>query len=293
MNIKVYCDHGRINGGIRRTAGTKRALALEIAELVPKISSGTKTGKVHVFPTQESLSMYQVALPATQTIGNELSEKGISSIVFPFQPFYSSWSKEEAGLHLFLSALLNKAKSRSSLPVSFIDNTATPQRFTWGNLETMRIAIASDHGGVSDMNGGGYKHELIERLKGKVADVLDLGPKTNEAVNYPDFAMKIALSILHEKADAGILICRTGAGMAIAANRIRGIRAVVCRTQKKAKITRQHNSSNVLCLGAGVTKDINQAMKIIDAWIKAPFSGDQRHIKRIELIDGGLTPFYV
>jgi ribose 5-phosphate isomerase B len=292
MDIKVYCDRGRVNGSYRRTAGAGKALSLEMAGFVPRISSLTKTGNVSVATSQEGLLMHQVALPATQIIGNELSKKGITSIVFPFQPFYQSWQTEEAGLHEFLGTLLNNAKSYSSLPALFIDNKAIPQRFVWGNLETMRIAIASDHAGVSDVNGEGYKHDLIERLKSSVPTILDLGPNTNAPVNYPDFALKIALSVLHEEADAGILMCGTGAGISIGANRIRGIRAAVCRTPEDAEVTRKHNCSNVLCLGARITTDINDAMKIIDTWIRTCFSGDQRHKERIARLDGMITPFY-
>ncbi len=140
----------------------------------------------------------------------------------------------------------------------------------------MRIAIGSDHRGVAT------KAYLLEHLAAAHHEVTDMGPVNAERVDYPDFAAVVASNVAEGEADRGILICGTGIGMAIAANKIRSIRAVVAHDKNMARISRQHNNANVLCLsGDFVTNENNWA--ITDAWLNAEFEGG-RHQDRVDKI---------
>ncbi len=141
-----------------------------------------------------------------------------------------------------------------------------------------RLVIAADHGGVE------LKKELVEGLKDLKLGVDDLGTYTPEACDYPDFAHQVAKGILAGKYDRGILICGTGVGMAITANRYRGIRAVNCSDPFSARYSRQHNNANVLTLGGRVV-GFGLAWEIVNVWLSTAFSGDARHIRRVGKIE--------
>ena len=138
----------------------------------------------------------------------------------------------------------------------------------------MRIAIASDHGGFR------LKAELLPSLRERSGSTIeDLGTNGDESVDYPDFAHKVAKGILEGKYDRGILVCGTGVGMSIAANRHKGIRAVNCSDTYTAKLSRDHNDSNILCIGERVVGK-GLALDIVNAWLDAPASKDDRHARR-------------
>lgn len=139
----------------------------------------------------------------------------------------------------------------------------------------MKIFIASDHAG----------YDLKEFLKSTLSncDVVDLGCDSNDSVNYPDFAHKISQEVLKETTYKGILICGSGIGMSITANRYKGIRAALCFNEELAKLSRQHNNANILVLGARFI-DQEQAKNIVNTWLQTEFEGG-RHEKRVELID--------
>lgn len=136
----------------------------------------------------------------------------------------------------------------------------------------MRIFIASDHAGVD------AKKHIINHLKD--VEVVDLGPMTEDSVHYPDFAIKLVEKVLKENA-RGILICGTGIGMSIAANRYKGIRASLCHNVETAKLTREHNDSNILCLGARQTP-IQEILEITNTWCSTEFEGG-RHQTRVDI----------
>jgi ribose 5-phosphate isomerase B len=136
-----------------------------------------------------------------------------------------------------------------------------------------KIIIASDHGGLR------LKGELVELLKKAGHDVEDIGTKTDASCDYPDFAHAVAKSIVEKKSERGILVCGTGVGMSIAANRHAGVRAVVCSDTYTAKLSRDHNDSNVLCIGERVVGP-GLAWEIVSAWVAAPASSEERHTKR-------------
>lgn len=139
------------------------------------------------------------------------------------------------------------------------------------------IAIASDHAGVA------LKAELVAEL-GKLGQLsLDLGPADTTSVDYPDFATKVTEAVVSKKASLGVLICGTGIGMSITANKVHGIRAALCHTEFEARVTRQHNDANVLCLGARVTGG-GLAIEILRAFLNASFEGG-RHAARVEKIN--------
>lgn len=136
------------------------------------------------------------------------------------------------------------------------------------------IAIASDHGGFA------MKNDLIAHLRAKGVELEDLGCYSEDSVDYPVYAEKVCRGIQEGTYERGILVCGTGIGMSIAANKFRGIRASLCADCYSAQMTREHNDSNVLCLG-GRTIGIELAKKIVDTYLSASFSGLEKHARRI------------
>lgn len=137
----------------------------------------------------------------------------------------------------------------------------------------MRVAIASDHGGFQ------LKATLVHDLQKAGIAVEDLGPSSDASVDYPEYAHAVATGIASGKWERGILVCGTGVGMSIAANRHAGVRAVNCSDVYTAKLSRSHNDANVLCIGQRVVGS-GLAWEIVDAWLKEPASMDERHARR-------------
>lgn len=140
------------------------------------------------------------------------------------------------------------------------------------------IGIACDHGGFL------LKQEIIAHLKSQHTDIKDFGCENSEAVDYPIYARKVAESVLSGECESGIVICGTGIGISIAANKVSGIRCALCHDCFSAEATRQHNNANMLALGARVVGP-GLAIKIVDTFLSTPFSNDERHVKRIDLIE--------
>ncbi len=138
-----------------------------------------------------------------------------------------------------------------------------------------KIIIASDHGGFN------LKNEIIRHLKSNGYDIDDRGCYDTASCDYPIYAKAVANEV-SETGIKGILICGTGIGMSIAANKVKNIRASVCSDTYSAKMTRKHNDSNILCLGARVVGE-GLAMDIVDTWLNTEFEGG-RHQKRIDMI---------
>lgn len=137
----------------------------------------------------------------------------------------------------------------------------------------MRIAIASDHAGLA------MKTELVAALVELKLEVEDLGPADSASVDYPDYAKKVADAVAGGKASLGVLICGTGIGMSISANKVHGIRAALCHTEFEARMSRAHNDANVLCLGQRVTGN-GVARGILEVFVKTAFEGG-RHAARV------------
>lgn len=142
----------------------------------------------------------------------------------------------------------------------------------------MKLFIASDHGGFV------RKKELIAFLQKKKISVSDLGPDTSDSCDYPDYAHNVAEKVLQNKGSFGILVCTTGQGMAMAANRHAGIRAALCLTTEMAELSRGHNNANVLCLGAK-TVPLEESQKIIEKFLETHFTSEERHVRRIQKIE--------
>ena len=141
----------------------------------------------------------------------------------------------------------------------------------------MKIVIASDHRGIK------RKEEIINHLKKRNIEVEDLGPNTEESVDYPVYAFKLCNEICNKNADLGILLCGTGIGMSIAANKVKGIRCAKVTNVNDTVLTRQHNNANVIALSAN--ESLFKTKKIVNAFIDTEFSNDERHIRRIEMIE--------
>ena len=137
----------------------------------------------------------------------------------------------------------------------------------------MKIALASDHRGVA------YKQKVKDLLARLGHEAKDFGPNSTESVDYPDYALPAARSVARGECERGILVCASGVGMSIAANKVKGIRAALCHNEEMARLCRQHNDANVLCLGADF---VSEAMleKMVQTWLETPFEGG-RHQRRI------------
>ena len=140
----------------------------------------------------------------------------------------------------------------------------------------LKVYIASDHGGLQ------LKQEIYAFLADSHIPVEDLGPVEAHAVDYPDFALLVCQKVLSEQNSFGILLCGTGIGMSISANKVKGIRAALCSEPVSAILAREHNQANVLCIGARMVGPI-MAQEIVKAFLNAQFEGG-RHIPRIQKI---------
>ncbi|HTM09545.1 MAG TPA: ribose 5-phosphate isomerase B [Verrucomicrobiae bacterium] len=138
------------------------------------------------------------------------------------------------------------------------------------------IVIGSDHGGVA------LKDFLVEKLRARSIAVEDVGTKGGDSVDYPDFASRVAEKIASGSAERGILLCTSGIGMSMVANKYPGVRAALVHEPKGAQMSREHNDANVLVLGGGVVEP-SMAEKILDIWLETPFAGG-RHQRRVDKI---------
>jgi len=149
----------------------------------------------------------------------------------------------------------------------------------------MKIALANDHRGV----------DAVKQIKGIVAQLshecLDYGSNEDRPVDYPDVAYQAAKAVSNKEADRAILVCGTGIGMSIAANKVKGIRAALCYDELNAKISREHNDANVLCL-SGDLLGSSALKKIVETWLKTEFTGGrhQRRVNKISAIEKGSDP---
>lgn len=140
----------------------------------------------------------------------------------------------------------------------------------------MKIAIASDHRGVR------VKDQILAHLSELGHEAVDHGPHSSDSVDYPDFASLVAEDVSRGKVDRGILICGTGMGMCIAANKFAGVRAVTCHDDFTAEISRRHNNANVMCLSADMLGD-RLLTRIVEIWLNTDFEGG-RHGRRVDKI---------
>ncbi len=139
----------------------------------------------------------------------------------------------------------------------------------------MQIYIGSDHGGYE------MKNSLKDYLIDRVHDVTDLGCFSTDSIDYPDIAREVAEKVAENPGSRGVLICGTGIGMQIAANKIPGIRATVATDEHMAEMSRKHNDANVITLG-GRTTEMEMAKKIVDTFLSTNFENEERHTRRVE-----------
>ena len=139
-----------------------------------------------------------------------------------------------------------------------------------------KICIASDHAGFD------LKENIKDFLINRHISIIALGPFKNKSVDYPDYAKKIAYRVKQKKSDVGILVCGSGTGMAISANKIKNIRAAVCYNQKSTRLSRQHNNANIIALGSRLTKK-SLSFKLVELFLKTKFEGG-RHLRRVKKI---------
>lgn len=149
----------------------------------------------------------------------------------------------------------------------------------------MKIAFGSDHAGYR------LKQELLEAARSMGHEVVDFGTDGEESVDYPDFALPVAEAVSEGEADRGVLVCASGIGMSIAANKVRGVRAAKVDTAEEATFSRGHNDSNILCLGRRFIDDA-EAKRALEAWLRTGFEGGrhERRIKKIEAMEEPTEP---
>lgn len=141
----------------------------------------------------------------------------------------------------------------------------------------MKIALASDHGGFE------LKETVKKHLLERNIEVIDLGTNSTESVDYPAYGTLCGETVVAGKADAGIVVCGTGIGISIAANKVKGVRCGLCTSVEMAHLTKQHNNANVLALG-GRTTEPKLALEIVDEWLDTEFEGG-RHQRRVDMLD--------
>ena len=139
-----------------------------------------------------------------------------------------------------------------------------------------KISLASDHAGFV------LKEIIKNKLTKEKFKVIDLGPKTNMSVDYPDYAKKVARNVSSKKTNMGILVCGSGTGMAMSANKFRKIRAAVCYNSVSTRLSRTHNNANILALGSRLTKK-SEAIKLVNIFLSTKFEGG-RHLRRTKKI---------
>ena len=138
----------------------------------------------------------------------------------------------------------------------------------------MKISIGCDHGALN------LKNKLVAHLSAQGHEVLDFGTHTNASCDYPEFAAAAAKAVASGECEKGIVLCTTGIGVSISANKVDGIRCALLSDVWSAKMTRLHNDTNMMALGAGIVGE-NLALEIVDTWVGTEFSGDERHQRRI------------
>ena len=141
----------------------------------------------------------------------------------------------------------------------------------------MKIAIGCDHGALD------LKNTMVKHLEERGFEVKDFGTYTNASCDYPDFAGAAAKAVASGECDKGIVLCTTGIGVSVAANKVKGIRCALLSDLMTARLTREHNDTNMMAMGAGVVGTM-LALKIADTWLDTPFSGDERHQRRIDKV---------
>ncbi|MBQ3513500.1 MAG: ribose 5-phosphate isomerase B [Lachnospiraceae bacterium] len=140
------------------------------------------------------------------------------------------------------------------------------------------IALGSDHGGYA------LKQEVMKHLEERGIEYKDYGCYSEASCDYPEFAHAVGKAVAGKECELGILICGTGIGISIAANKIKGVRAALCHDCFSAEATREHNNANILAMGARVI-GVGHALKIVDTFLDTPFSNDERHVRRIAAIE--------
>ncbi len=141
----------------------------------------------------------------------------------------------------------------------------------------MKIAIGCDHGALA------LKNLAADHLRKQGHEVVDFGTHTLDSCDYPDFAAAAARAVAAGECEKGIVLCTTGIGVSIAANKVSGVRCALLSDLMSARMTREHNDTNVMALGAGVVGEM-LALQIVDTWLGTPFSGEARHQRRIDKV---------
>lgn len=141
----------------------------------------------------------------------------------------------------------------------------------------MRIALAADHGGFP------LKEQIKLYLQQKNYEVLDMGTDAEDSVDYPDYGKRCAEAVIGGKAERGVVVCGTGIGISIAANKVKGIRCALCTSEEMAEMSRKHNDANMLALGGRVL-DEHRALVILQTWLDTEFEGG-RHQRRVNLLN--------
>lgn len=145
-------------------------------------------------------------------------------------------------------------------------------------MNIQRIYLGGDHAGFE------LKEVVKKHLETKQIEYIDLGAFSTESIDYPDIAREVGEKVMENQGSYGILICGTGIGVSMAANKVKGVRAALCTSEEMAAKTREHNDANVLCIGSRITSEA-LALKMIDKFFATDFSSEERHQRRVDKID--------
>lgn len=141
----------------------------------------------------------------------------------------------------------------------------------------MKLSIACDHGALA------LKNKMVTHLQNKGYEVVDFGTHTLDSCDYPDFAAPAAQAVASGECEKGIVLCTTGIGVSITANKVKGVRCALLSDVMSARMTREHNDTNMMAIGAGVVGEM-LALEIVDTWLGTPFSHNERHQRRIDKV---------
>lgn len=142
----------------------------------------------------------------------------------------------------------------------------------------MKLVIGNDHAAVE------LKNEIKAYLEGKGHEVINIGTDTHDSCNYPEYGEKAGRMVAAGEVDGGVLICGTGVGISIAANKVKGVRAAVCSEPVTARLVKEHNNANIIAFGARIVGS-EMAKAIVDAWLDAEYIGSGRHERRVNMIE--------
>ncbi|MEM7146718.1 MAG: ribose 5-phosphate isomerase B [Verrucomicrobiota bacterium] len=272
-SVEVLHDQGIDITGLRSNLLTEELV--EDATHIFTMTSGHKDTVEHLFPAaaEKTFLVCEFCDPS------EMDFPEVPDPIGMGKSAYEATRKQIAQAIPSILKFLEPNENHTSMTESA--TASEPQASTPTSKSSPSISIGADHGGFD------LKEAVVLSLRNQGHEVNDLGPDSKDSVDYPDYAQKVCTDVLSGKHDLGILVCTTGIGMSMAANRFEGIRAALVFDTDSAEMTKKHNNANVLCLAGGKTSP-EEGQAIVRAWLDTPFEGG-RHERRVDKIEAANT----